>query len=218
LKGLVVVTKFALPVLVLCLYGLIFYAFKPETNLAITSLSSNVSREAASTPAEATTKRIAGQKPAEPSPEVAQAESAGSPESQKAPAEPRAATPEPSPAGKLDSIGTELQRLTDDIKTNTEKIDQTAKLIQDLKSEGDKAAQSLRAEVTASQAKLADVLKANSASAETLAQRVDTMRKEIEQVKKKIDDGRKMPFVAFFTALVALFFGLFVAYRFKNRS
>jgi outer membrane biosynthesis protein TonB len=235
------VTKFALPVLVLCLYGLIFYAFTPKSNLPITSPSSNASHEAASTPAEpkstgaATKPAEATQKPAEaaqkpaeaaekpaesaqkqaePASKVAQAESPPAPESQKAAAEPKGASPEPS----QDSLRTELQQLTHDIKANTEKIAQTAKLIADSKSDGDKAAQSLREEVVASQAKLADALKASSASSESLARRVDTMGKDIEQVRTKVDDGRKMPFVAFFTALVALFFALFVAYKFKRTS
>ena len=220
----------ALPAIALCLYGLVFYvSAKPNW---ITSKSTNVSHDVA-------------EQPAAPIQKVAQAETATQ--------ERKTVTQErESPANTLDGIRAELQRLSDDIKANSDKIAQAgtlrpdvlkliqdsksnsdeaaqtaldqintlrsdqAKFLKDAKDTGDKAAQSLREEVAASQAKLVaqvgDTLKANSANSQALAQRVDAMKTDIEQVKKNFEEVRQndssiSPGVALIAALAALVLG-----------
>ena len=94
------------------------------------------------------------------------------------------------------------------------------KFLQDAKESNDKAAQALRQEFVASQAKLVaqvgDTLKASTARSEALAQRVDAMKKDIDDVKKNIDEDRQnvsniSPVLALFVALAALVLGPFVA-------
>jgi hypothetical protein len=93
------------------------------------------------------------------------------------------------------------------------------KFLKDVKETGDKAAQVLRQEVDASQAKLVaqvgDTLKANTAPSE-LAQRVDVMKKDVDAVKKTIEEGQQniSPGFALIAALVALVLGPFIAYKF----
>ena len=123
----------------------------------------------------------------------------------------------------------DLLKLIQDSKSNSDKAAQTAldqinalrsdqaKFLEAAKDTGDKAAQSLREEVAASQAKLVaqvgDTLKANSASSEALAQRVDAMKKDIEQAK---NDSGISPDVALIAALVALVLGPLVAFMFTR--
>jgi hypothetical protein len=158
----------------------------------------------------------------------------------------------------IDSVRAELQQLSNDVKTNSDKVAPTVtlrsdllKLIQDSKSSSDKtsqimldqidalrsdqvkflkdaketddkAAQSLRDEVAASQAelvaKVGDTFKTSTANYEALAQRVDALKKDIDDVKKNSDqDGLSTsnisPGFALFAALAALVFGPFLAYQ-----
>ena len=63
-----------------------------------------------------------------------------------------------------------------------------------------------------------DALKANTDRARILEQRVDVMKKDIQDVKKNIDEDRQnqsniSPSFALFAALAALAFGPFLAYQ-----
>jgi hypothetical protein len=98
-----------------------------------------------------------------------------------------------------------------------------AKFLQDAKETHDMAAQALRQEVEASQAKLlaqvGDTLKVNTARSEALTQRVDAMKKDIDDVKKNVDEDRQnisniSPGLALVVALAALVLGPFVARQF----
>jgi hypothetical protein len=219
------VTKFALPALILCVFGLFWYS--------ITSRSNNL-------PLEVTEER------AEPTQKPANAETAPPDREQ-------------SSVNNIETVRTELQRLSENAKANSEKIAQTAalrsdvlKLLQDSKSSseratqmivdevnalradqtnlvkdakeaGDKAAQSLREEVAASQAKfvaqVGDLLTANTARADALSQRIDAIKNDVDDMKKNFDQDRLntsniSPGIALFAALAALVFGPFVAYQF----
>ena len=109
-------------------------------------------------------------------------------------------------------------------QTMVEQIDalrsDQAKFLQDAKESNDKAAQALRQELAASQAKLVaqvgDTLKASTARSEALAQRVDAMKKDIDDVRKGIEEDRQnasniSPGLALVVALAALVLGPFVA-------
>lgn len=98
-----------------------------------------------------------------------------------------------------------------------------AKFLQTAKATNDQAAKALQEEVAASQAKLlaqvGDTLKANTARSEALAQRVEAMKKDIDDVKKSLDEDKQntsnlSPGLALFVALAALLLGPFVAYQF----
>lgn len=97
------------------------------------------------------------------------------------------------------------------------------KFLQNAKATNDQAAKALQEEVAASQAKLlaqvGDTLKANTARSEALAQRVEAMKKDIDDVKKSLDEDKQnisnlSPGLALFVALAALVLGPFVAYQF----
>jgi hypothetical protein len=219
------VTKFALPALVVCIFALFSFSVASQSNDAPPDL--------AALRAELIQK-------------LADAEKANEAREQQL-------------VKTVDGVRTELQRLSDDAKANTDKIAPTVmlrsdllKLIQDSKSSSDKAAQimleqidalrsdqvkslkdaketgdketqALREGITASQAELVaqigDTLKANTARSEALAQRVDAMKKDIDDVKKNFDGDRQeisniSPGFALFAALAALLLGPFVAYQF----
>jgi len=98
-----------------------------------------------------------------------------------------------------------------------------AKFLQAAQETNDKAAQALRQEVAASQAKLlaqvGDTLKVSTARSEALTQRVDAMKKDIDDVKKNADEDRQnisniSPGLALVVALAALVLGPFVARQF----
>ncbi len=152
--------------------------------------------------------------------------------------------------------GTDLQRLSEGIKSNTDKItalrSDLLKQIQDLKTSSDhtaqsllgqinalkseqaraqqaskdaedKASQGMKAEIAAAQAKLVaqvdTVEKANVARFDALGQRVDTQRKDFDDVKNSFEEDRRntssiSPGVALVVALAALVLGPFVAYQF----
>jgi hypothetical protein len=128
-------------------------------------------------------------------------------------------------------LRSDLLKLIQDSKSSSDKaaqimLDQIdelrsdqVKFLRDVKETGDKAAQVLRQEVDASQAKLVaqvgDTLKANTAPSE-LAQRVDVMKKDVDGVKKTIEEGQQniSPGFALIAALVALVLGPFIAYKF----
>jgi DNA repair exonuclease SbcCD ATPase subunit len=95
-----------------------------------------------------------------------------------------------------------------------------AQFLQAARETNDKMAQALRQEVAASQAKLlaqvGDTLKINAGRSEALTQRVDALKKEIDEVKKDVDEDRQnisniSPGLALVVALAALVLGPFVA-------
>jgi uncharacterized phage infection (PIP) family protein YhgE len=95
-----------------------------------------------------------------------------------------------------------------------------AKLIQSAKETGDKAAQDLRQEIAAAQARLTAQLgetsKANTARAEALSQRVDAVKKDLDEIKKTSAEDRQnmsnvSPGLALVVALAALVLGPLVA-------
>ena len=72
-------------------------------------------------------------------------------------------------------------------------------------------------------AQVGDTLKANSTSSEALAQRVDALNKDIDDVKRKFEEVRQndstvSPGVALIAALAALVLGPFVAYKFTENQ
>lgn len=217
-------TRFALPALILCILALFSYSVMSQSNGAPPGLAELL---------------------AEPTQKIAEAETAAQDLKQQ-------------PVTSIDRVGAELQRLSDETKSNSEKIAQTAtlrsdllkqiedskassdkvaqnlidqinamrseqvNLLKDANKAGEKATQALRDQVAASQAKLVgqidDALKANTDRAQILAQRVDVMKKDIEVVKKNIDEDRQnqssiSPGFALFAALAALALGPFLAYQ-----
>ena len=227
-------TKFALPALVLIIFGL-FYFFVPQTPYEPV--------EVADAPAA----------PAQVSPTVAEPAKEPAKETAKEPArEPPKDDRQPQLTTAIDSIRAELKRLSDDAKATNDKIaqatalrsdvenskssiDNTAqvlrdqiatlradqtKALNDAREAGDKTAQALRQEVTAAQGKLADqlgeTLKTNTARAEALSQRVDAMRKDVDDIKKNVEESRDSAFnvspgLALVVALAALVLGPFLA-------
>ena len=218
-------TKFALPVLVVCILALFSFSVASQSNDATPDL--------AALRAELTQK-------------LADAEKSKQDREQQL-------------VKTIDSVRSELQRLSNYDKANSEKIAQTVmlradllKLIQDSKTSsdkaaqimldqidalrsdqvkflndakdsGDKAAQALRQEVAASQAKLVaqvgDMLKANTPT-EALVKRVDAMKKDIDEVRRNFDESQQnnsniSPGFALVVALVALVIGPVSAYRFS---
>jgi hypothetical protein len=174
-EGPVVTKLLALPAIALCLYALVFYvSAKPNW---ITSKSNNVSHDVAELPAAPTQK-------------VVQAETA-KPEPKTAAQEPKTATQEhASPANTLDSIHAELQRLSGDIKANSDKIAQTAtlrpdllKLIQDSKSSSDEAAQTARDQINALRSDQAKFLENAKDTGDKAAQ---SLREEVAAAQAKL--------------------------------
>jgi hypothetical protein len=95
-----------------------------------------------------------------------------------------------------------------------------ARLIQSAREAGDKAAQDLRQEIVTSQAGLAaqlgDASKATAARAEALSQRVEAVRKDLDEVKKTFAEDKQntsniSPGLALVVALAALVLGPLVA-------
>ncbi len=221
-------TKFALPALVLIIFGL-FYFFVPRTPYEPVEVA-----DAPAAPAQVILPVSEPAKEKEPT------------------AEPARDDRQQQIATAIDGIRAELKRLSDDARATNDKVaqatalrsdvenskssidnaaqfvrdqigamraDQT-KALNDAREAGDKAAQALRQEITASQGKLADqlgeTLKANTARAEALSQRVDAMRKDVDDIRKTIDESRDAAFnvspgLALVVALAALLLGPFVA-------
>lgn len=109
-------------------------------------------------------------------------------------------------------------------QTMTDQVDalrsDQAKFMQAAKEASDRTAQDLRKEIADSQARLAaqfsETMKAGTARSETLAQRVDAIRKDVDDIKKTIADDRQnasniSPGLALVVALAALVLGPFVA-------
>lgn len=231
-------TKFALPALVLIIFGLFYFSIPPQTPdepvdvaapLASPAQDNRAVTEPAKETARETVKETVKETANEPVRDDRQQQSAAA----------------------LDSIRAELKRLSDDAKATNEKIAQATALRSDVESSkssidsaaqsvrdqigalradqtkalndareaGDKAAQTLRQEVAASQGKLADqlgeTLKANTARAEALAQRVDAMKKDVDDIKKNLEESRDSfnvsPGLAIVVALAALVFGPLLA-------
>jgi len=125
-------------------------------------------------------------------------------------------------------LRSDLLKLIQDSKSSSDKaaqimLDQIdalrsdqVKFLKESKETGDKATQALRQEVAGSQAKLVaqvdDTLKANTAPSEALSQRVDAMKKDIDEDRQNISNIS--PGFALIAALAALVLGPLVAYKF----
>jgi hypothetical protein len=131
-------------------------------------------------------------------------------------------------------LRSDLLKLIQDFKSTSDKaaqimLDQIdalrsdqVKFLKEARESSDKATQALQQEVANSQARLLaqvdDTLKANTAPSEALAQRVDAMNKEFDDVKKNADEDRQnvsniSPGFAIIVALAALILGPFLAYK-----
>ena len=131
------------------------------------------------------------------------------------------------PADKtIDGIRAELQRLSTDAKTNTDKIAQIVmlrsdllKLIQDSKAGSEKTSQIMLDQIDALRADQVkfineakaqvEALKADSARSTALAQRVEGIRKELDELKENVPEIP--PGLAIIIALAALVLGPLVA-------
>ncbi len=215
--------KYAPPVLILCIFALFAYSITSQSNDAPLSEQTEPPR------AEQT------QPPAEPVRAEQKTEQVS--------------------ADTIDNVRGELERLSNDVKANSDKITQIASLrsellnlIQDSKSNSDqathvtldqmstlradvlkqakeandKAAQTLRDEVSATRTKLAaqidDVLKTNTSRSDALSQRADAMKKDIDDLKRSFDEDRQnisniSPGAALFVAILALLLGPYLAYQ-----
>jgi small-conductance mechanosensitive channel len=132
------------------------------------------------------------------------------------------------------TLRSDLLKLIQDAKSSSDKATQIMleqidalradqiKFLKDAKETGDKTAQALREEVAASQAGLlaqvGDTVKANTASSETLPQRVDSVKQDVDELKASVDHDRQnisniSPGFAVFAALAAFVLGPFVAYQ-----
>ncbi len=219
-------TKFALPALILIIFGL-FYTAVPQTPYEPVDVADEPAAPA----------------PARPSVTEAPKEIVK---------EPVKDDRQQQLAAAIDGIRAELKRLSDDASATNDKIAQAAALRSDVESSkssidsaaqyvrdqigalradqtkalndareaGDRASQALRQEIAASQGKLADQfgekLKATTSRAEALTQRVDAMRKDVDEIKKGLDESREAAFnvspgLALVVALAALVLGPFVA-------
>lgn len=233
-NGRIAVSKFALPALVLIIFGLFYFA-APQTPYEPVEVADVPAAPAPISP----TVTEPAKEPAQVAAKEPVRETARDDRQQQLP-------------GAIDGIRAELKRLSDEAKATNDKLAQATALRSDVENSkssidnaqqfirdqigalradqtkalnetreaGDKAAQTLRQEVAASQAKLADqlgeTLKANTARAEALAQRVDAMRKDVDDIKKSIDESRESAFnvspgLAIIVALAALVLGPLVA-------
>jgi hypothetical protein len=218
------VTKFALPALVLCIFALFSFSVASQSNDAPPDLAALRAE---------LTQKLADAEKAKQDREQQLVKTIDSvrAELQQLSDDAKANSDKIAPTVMLRS---DLLKLIQDSKSSSDKaaqimLDQIdalrsdqVKFLKDAKETGDKAAQALREEVAASRAEfvaqVGDTLKANTAHSETLAQRVDAMKKDIDDVKKNFDGDRQdvsniSPGFALFAALAALVLGPFVAYQ-----
>jgi hypothetical protein len=212
------VTKFALPALALLIFGLFYFS--------VTSQEADAPPESAGARAEPT-QPIASAEKAEPD-RVQQLEKAV----ESVGAELKRLSDEAKANGDKIAQSLALRSDPQDSRSSSEKTVQTvidqvealrsdqAKSLRDTREANDKAVQALRQEVAAAQtrmaAQLGDTLKTSTARSETLAQRVDAMKKELDDIKKRADEDRQnisniSPGLALVVALAALVLGPFVA-------
>jgi len=218
------VTKFALPVLVLCILALF--------SVSVTSQSNDVPPDLGALRAELTQK-IADVDKAKQDREQQLIKSIDSirAEVQRLSDEAKANSDKITQTVMLRS---DLLKLIQDSKSSSDKATQLmleqidalrsdqVKLLKEAKETSDKAAQGLRQEVTAAQAKLmaqvGDTLKTNTARSEAVSQRVEAMKKDLDDVKKNVEEEQQngsniSPGFALFIALAALVIGPFAAYQ-----
>lgn len=224
-------TKFGLPALVLIIFGLFYFSVPPQTpdepvDVAAPLASPAQDNRAVAEPAKEAVKETAK----EPVRDDRQQQSAAALDSIRAELkrlsdDAKATNEKIAQANALrsdvesskSSIDSAAQFVRDQI--GALRADQT-KALNDAREASDKAVQTLRQEVAASQGKLADqfgeTLKANTARAEALAQRVDAMKKDVDDIKKTLDESRESAFnvspgLAIIVALAALVFGPLLA-------
>ncbi len=105
------------------------------------------------------------------------------------------------------TLRTDLLKLIQETKSSSDKVaqnmldqinamrDDQVKSLKDATAAGERTAQALREEVAASQAKLAakfeDMLKTDTARSEALSQRVDALNKEMQDLKKSMEEDRQ---------------------------
>lgn len=224
-------TKFGLPALVLIIFGLFYFSVPPQTpdepvDVAAPLASPAQDNRAVAEPAKEAVKETAK----EPVRDDRQQQSAAALESIRA--ELKRLSDDAKATNEKIAQATALRS---DVESSKSSIDSAAqfvrdqigalradqtKALNDAREAGDKAAQTLRQEVAASQGKLADqlgeTLKANTARAEALAQRVDAMKKDVDDIKKTLDESRESAFnvspgLAIIVALAALVFGPLLA-------
>ncbi len=217
-------TKFAFPALILCILALFSYSVTSQSNEPSAELLEPGAQPSQKVP-EAENAELKREQPPAKTIDSVSADLQRLSEDSKANSDKIAETA---------ALRADLLKLIQDAKSNNDKaaqgmLDQInalrsdqIKSLKDAKETGDKTAQGLRQEVSASQAKLVaqvdDMLKANTASSEVLAQRVDALRKDIDETKKNFDEERQSisaisPTIAFFVALTALILGPFLAYQ-----
>ena len=212
-------TKFALPALALLIFGLFYFS--------VTSQESDAPPDVVAGPRAEPAQPLASAEKAEPD-RVQQLE--------KAIESVRAELKRLSDDAKANSDkiaqSAALRSDQQDSKSSSDKTVQTvidqvetlradqAKSLQDAREANDKAVQALRQEVAATQTRLAaqvgDTLKTSTSRSEALAQRVDAIKKELDDVKKSADEDRQnisnvSPGLALVVALAALVLGPFVA-------
>lgn len=224
-------TKFGLPALVLIIFGLFYFSVPPQTpdepvDVAAPLASPAQDNRAVAEPAKEAVKETAK----EPVRDDRQQQSAAALDSIRA--ELKRLSDDAKATNEKIAQATALRS---DVESSKSSIDSAAqfvrdqigalradqtKALNDAREAGDKAAQTLRQEVAASQGKLADqlgeTLKANTARAEALAQRVDAMKKDVDDIKKTLDESRESAFnvspgLAIIVALAALVFGPLLA-------
>lgn len=211
-------TKFALPALALLIFGLFYFS--------VTSQESDAPPEIAGSRAEPT-QPVASAEKAEPD-RVQQLEKA----LESVRAELKRLSDEAKANSDKIAQSVALRSDPQDSRSSSDKTVQTAidqvealrsdqaKSLQDAREANDKAMQALRQEVAATQTRLAaqvgDTQKTGIARTEALTQRVDAVKKELDDVKKSADEDRQnisniSPGLALVVALAALVLGPFVA-------
>lgn len=224
-------TKFALPALVFLVFALFYVSVtnppppdEPEM-AAPPAPATQTAPAAQKLPDVAETKPVREQRPAETVDGVRAELKTLSDDLKRLSEETRANSDKIAQAATLRSDLQASQSSND--KTAQTMVDQVdalrsdqARFIQSAREAGDKAAQDLRQEIAASQARLVaqlgDASKATTARAEALSQRVDAVKKDLDDVRKTFAEDRQnmsnvSPGLALVIALAALVLGPLVA-------
>ena len=212
-------TKFALPALILVIFGLFYLSVTPQPSDAPPDVAAPRVEPPPNNLAAVETARDDREQQLSKTIEGIRAELKRLSDDAKANSDKiaQAATLRSDLQDSKSSIDSAAQGVRDQI--DTLRSDQI-KALTDAREATDKAAQALRQEVAASQAKLVDqvgeTLKASAARSEALVQRVDAMKKDIDDVKKSMDEEQQgvfniSPGLALIVALASLVLGPFVA-------
>ena len=209
-------TKFALPALALLIFGLFYFSVTSQESEAPPDLVAGPRAEPAQPPSnteKAETDRV---QQLEKALESVRAELKRLSDETKANSDriAQSAALRPDQQDSRSSNDKTVQTVIDQVEALRSN---QAKSLQDAREANDKAMQALRQEVTGTQARLAaqigDTQKTGTARTEALTQRIDAMRKELDDVKKSADEDRSSvsPGLALVVALAALVLGPFVA-------